>query len=539
VRCRRSVNRRLGPLAGLLPAVLAAVALSACGSGARPSGGGEDANGRSPARARESVTMLLAAPLRSLDPVSDGTRRQTEIDWLVYTGLVTYRHSAGSSGTSLSPGLARALPRISDGGRTYSATLRHGLRFSDGRPVTAAGFAAAVKRALRTDGSPTGRLLAHLIRGAAAFGEHRADSISGVATDDATGQITIRLRRRDRAFDAVLAEPSLGLVPAGTPPREPAAHPPPGAGPYRITDLVPGRSFSLVLNRRWAPLPGIPSGHLDVKVKLAPNVTSDALSVLNNVADVFDATQTLPERLLGEIRHKARGRFAEVAGRGPVDAIFLNRRIPPFDDHLAREAVFAALSEDTLSRESTGTIVPGCTLSPRPTRTRTPPAPPAHCAHRVRATGDLADAAALVRHSGTARDRITVVSPKSRPMRRWMAYYAHLLHAIGYEAALKVLPDPEYLTMLDELAPSAQTGVVTWNPWGPEPAGLGRLLGGPVRSNPWDPGARTIAAQQARLADLYVIGEQKLSRFTSARIDATATIVNPIQGLDLSSLRLR
>jgi hypothetical protein len=65
------------------------------------------------------------------------------------------------------------------------------------------------------------------------------------------------------------------------------------------------------------------------------------------------------------------------------------------------------------------------------------------------------------------------------------------------------------------------------------------LLGGPVRSNPWDPGARTIAAQQARLADLYVIGEQKLSRFTSARIDATATIVNPIQGLDLSSLRLR
>jgi hypothetical protein len=62
------------------------------------------------------------------------------------------------------------------------------------------------------------------------------------------------------AFANVLAFPSAGLVPSGTPMRNLSNDPPPGVGPYQITDVAPNRHFSLVKNTRFAALkiPGIP-----------------------------------------------------------------------------------------------------------------------------------------------------------------------------------------------------------------------------------------------------------------------------------------
>ena len=47
------------------------------------------------------------------------------------------------------PGLAKALPKISDGGKTYTLFLRKGLKYSDGTPVKASDFTYAVERALQ------------------------------------------------------------------------------------------------------------------------------------------------------------------------------------------------------------------------------------------------------------------------------------------------------------------------------------------------------------------------------------------------------
>ena len=82
--------------------------------------------------------MLMGTAPQSLDPGLDYTTEGAEVNWLVYTGLTTYAHASGSAGAQLIPGLAMALPVISDGGRTYTVTLRKGLVFSNGAPVVAA-----------------------------------------------------------------------------------------------------------------------------------------------------------------------------------------------------------------------------------------------------------------------------------------------------------------------------------------------------------------------------------------------------------------
>src|SRR6202044_423932 len=103
------------------------------------------------------------------------------------TGLTTYKHASGAAGGNLIPGLATALPTISNGGKTYTVTLRKGLVFSNGTPVKASDFAYTVERAIKIPWGGSGSFITPVIVGASAFSAGKAKTISGITTDDATG----------------------------------------------------------------------------------------------------------------------------------------------------------------------------------------------------------------------------------------------------------------------------------------------------------------------------------------------------------------
>ena len=63
-----------------------------------------------------------------------------------YLPLLTYAHANGEAGTEVVPALAESLPKISEDGKTYTLTLRKGLKYSDGTPVKASDFTASVER---------------------------------------------------------------------------------------------------------------------------------------------------------------------------------------------------------------------------------------------------------------------------------------------------------------------------------------------------------------------------------------------------------
>src|SRR5262249_60271106 len=119
-----------------------------------------------------------------------------------YIPLLTYAHASGNEGTKLIPGLAESLPKIGDGGRTYTLTLRPGLEYSDGTPVRASDFEATIERLFRID-SP-GSTMYMAIRGAERFSKARRGGIPGVETDDRTGRIVIRLVEPSSSFSNLL-----------------------------------------------------------------------------------------------------------------------------------------------------------------------------------------------------------------------------------------------------------------------------------------------------------------------------------------------
>ena len=63
-------------------------------------------------------------------------------DWaMLYTTamqLVSFPEKSGAAGSQLYPEAATAFPTVSKDGKTYTFTIRSGLKFSDGSPVTAA-----------------------------------------------------------------------------------------------------------------------------------------------------------------------------------------------------------------------------------------------------------------------------------------------------------------------------------------------------------------------------------------------------------------
>jgi peptide/nickel transport system substrate-binding protein len=541
----------------------AVIVIAACGSSSSSS---SSAGNSGTAKKGGTVTLVMGTAPDSLDPGFGYTTQAAEPDWLSYTGLLTYAHSNGKPGGALIPGLATALPAISDGGKTYTATLRKGLVYSNGKPVKASDFTYTVERAIKIPWGGSGQFLTAQIAGATAYSKGQAKTISGITTNDSTGQITVHLNAPYGAFDNVLAFPSLGFVPSGTAMKNLPNSPPPGVGPYMITNVVPSQSFSLVKNPEWSKmnLPGIPAGNVNVNVKISSNVDSNALSVLNGSADVFDWADQIPGSLLPQIQSKSSGTYQKKVMNSTY-YVFFNVKAKPFSSQLAREAVVTGLNQNALARLGSGILAPGCFFLP-PGLIGHPTTP---CPYGDPASGgDITKAKALVKQSGMSGEPVTVWSETRSPRQQWMTYYTSFLNQIGFKATQKVIADANYFSTIGNLKLNPQTGFADWNQDFPNPIDFYLLLQGsailPTNNENFgqvnDPKINsesnklgqvptsqlTSVASQWQSLDEYtakqayagVFGYLTAPAFTSSRV-SQSYVFSPVYGWDWSSFSLK
>lgn len=555
---------------GLSAAVVSALVLAACGSG-----GGHGSTTTTPSkgttgttvagRAGGTATVDMGTAPDSLDPQSGYTTQAAEPDWITYTPLLTYAHQDGTPGTQLMPGLATALPKVSSSGKTYSLTLRKGLTFSNGTPVKASDFAYTIERMLKVNWGGSS-FITDNVQGASAYLSGKATSISGITTDDATGQITIHLVKPYGAFDNVLAFPAAGLVPSGTPMKNMPTTPPPGVGAYMITNVVPNQSFTLKRNPSFArfKIPGIPTGHLDeIDVHIVSNTLTEAEQVLSNQADNFDWADTLPPTLLSQVQSQAANRFAKETIPSTY-YFFLNTTTKPFSNQLAREAVNYALDRGALERLASGFIKPECYFLP--------PGIPGHstapCPYGSLSGANVAKAKALVKQAGLVGYPVTVWGEQRSPRKQYVEYYTSVLNSIGFKATPKIINDSSYFPTIGNASTNPQTGFADWLQDFPNPSDFYLLLDGtsiqPVNNQNFskvnDPNIQSalarldavpatqlssVASDWAKL-DSYVatkayqavFGTQEYPKFMSTRINFSTAVFHPLFGNDWSTWQL-
>ena len=553
-----------------LLALASVVALSACGgssssSSSSSSGGGGGSSTTSGGSSGGTITVVAGTAPDSLDPGFGYTTQAAEADWLAYTGLTTYAHAGGVAGGQVIPGLATALPTVSDGGKTYTATLRKGLVFSNGKPVKASDFTFTIERSLKLPWGGSGQFYGGTIVGAKEYAAGKSKTISGITTDDATGKITIHLIAPYGAFDNVLAFPSSGLVPTGTAMKNLPNAPPPGVGPYMITNVVPNASFQLVKNPHWASeaIPGIPNGFSNITVKIS--------------------IERLVERAVGASEHRRRVRLCrhdprqpaaadQRAGQGPVLEEGHELDLLHLPEHQGQAVLEPAGPGGRHHRPRSERHEPPRFRHPDP-RLLLPAAEHGRSPDRrmpVRRSEEPVATSPRPRRSssspGWPAQPVTVWSETRSPRQQWMTYYTQFLNQIGFKATQKVIADATYFTTIGNLKLNPQTGFADWNQDFPNPIDFYLLLQGsaiqPTNNQNFgqvnDPhidstsnklGAtptsqlNSIAGQWqaldqyvAQKAYVAVFGYQTFPAFTSSRIDLSKAIFHGLYGWDFSSL---
>lgn len=553
-------SRTLG-LISLCFVFVLAVGLAACGSG------GSGSSSTLASSSSPTVTVLMGTAPDSLDPALGASTQSYEATWLAYTGLVTYAHAPGEAGAKLIPGLAESLPEVSTDGKTYTFTLRKGLRYSDGKAVKAGDFAYAIERAIKL-GWSNKQFLTGYIEGAEAFDAGKAHKITGISSDEATRRIVVKLTAPFGPFLNVLAFPAAGLVPSGTAMKPLPNDPPPGVGPYELAHVVPNRSFSVLANPQWSKqaISGIPGGHVNIAVKIVSNNQSAAEQVLSNGADVFDWNDTVPGTLLGQVHARAASRYAQEPTVS-TEFFFLNTKTKPFSSQLVREAVNYALDRRALARLAGGLLTPACYLLP----IGMPGHPSAPCPYGdPNAAPNVGKAKELIAQSGLAGTSVDVWSEPHPPHKEYADYYASVLSSIGLKAKVKIVAAAQYPATIGNIkTTNPQTGWIAFSQDFPNPVDFYQLMNAesiaPTENHNLsqvnDPHIQSelsalAAAPSSKLdtvlgrwqaldeytaqkAYLAVLGYDDVPKFTSERVDFGALVFHPVYGDDWSTLQLK
>ncbi len=406
-----------------------------------------------------------------LDPASTYSYPGWATMLMTHDGLTTFRRIGGVEGTQVVPDLAADLPTPTNGGRTYTFRLRHGIHYSNGALVRPEDFRRALERHIASNtASYFGAVIG--ATGCAARPAH-CDLSRGIVPDDRAWTVTFHLTAPDPDFLYELALPFASAVPATTPTRAVGRHLPPATGPYRIAAYKPDRLLKLVRNTRfrvWSQ-DARPDGYPDAIVwKLGNAPAAQGRAVENGTSDfAFDSVGFSPGLLAAlETRYASQLREAPIPR---TTYMFLNTRVPPFDDVRVRRAVNYAVDRASVVRAlgSPGQAQPTCQFLPPGFAGYRP-----YCPFTVRpgASGvwngpDLAKARRLVAESGTRGMSVTVWLPPNRL--REGTFAVPLLRQLGYRARAKRI-GMDYYAKAGDSRLQVQAGVQSWGadylaPW--------------------------------------------------------------------------
>jgi peptide/nickel transport system substrate-binding protein len=233
-----NVRRSFAVVIAMLVAIVALVAVSV--AGAASSSSSVTRGGTLRLNASDTDYEYLD-PALSYDAIGWATLYAVNMMLLNYPDK-----PASAGGNQLVPEAATGFPTVSKDGKTYVFTVRKGIRFSDGSPVTAAAFQRALFRACDPEQGSPAVAFANNVQGCTAFNQKKGN-LTGVK---AAGQkLTVRLITPDPTFLAQIAMPFFAAVKPNMPISPRGENVYPSAGPYRIVSREPGRSLVLERNK--------------------------------------------------------------------------------------------------------------------------------------------------------------------------------------------------------------------------------------------------------------------------------------------------
>ncbi|MDT5390492.1 MAG: peptide/nickel transport system substrate-binding protein [Mycobacterium sp.] len=420
----------------------------ACGGGSSGGGGGGGGG---------DINVSMTSFPDYVDPQLSYTLEGWEVLYNTYVPLLTYKHAKGEEGTEVVPGLAKDMPEVSADGKTYKLTLRPNMKYSDGTPIKASDFTYAIQRLFKADSG--GSVFYEPIVGAREYADGKADKISGISTDDATGAITIQLTQPNGTFEGLLALTFAAPVPPSTPlDKDATPKPPPSSGPFMITHVEQPQTLTMERNPNFqtvkdAGATEVADAQVD-KITVTQNksnsaqVTGVEQNTIDFMVDPPDADR------LAEVKAKFADRF-RLEDSINTYYFWMNTQTAPFNDLKVRQAINYAVDPEALNRVFGGRM--------HPSQQILPPGMPGYDEYKLYPGPDMAKAKALLAEANPADKDITVWTDDEPDRKRIGEYYHDLLTQLGFNATLKVIAGDVYFTTIgNQSTPDLDTGFGDW-----------------------------------------------------------------------------
>lgn len=285
--------------------------LVACGGGNNPNpsgGSGTSTDGK----ASNSVTVGISQELDSLDPHNAEYAGTREVLFNLFEGLV----KATSTG-DIEPAVASEYT-VAEDAMSITFTLRDGIVFHDGTPVTAEDVKYSIERYAGIQGEES------------AFSDFKDISIADEKT------IVVNLEKPNTEF---IYELTCAILPKANDANVNSN--PIGTGPFKYESYTPGDKLVVVKNENyWKP--GQP--YLDkVTFKVVGDTDMAVMQLNSGTLDIYQYLTADQAMAVGSNFNILEGNVNYVQG------MFLNNAKAPFDNVKVRQAIYYAVDRDLVN----------------------------------------------------------------------------------------------------------------------------------------------------------------------------------------------
>ena len=417
------------------------------------------------AHAGGTLKLLASTAGGTLDPQVNYTLQYWQLYQATYDGLVSFHKVGGAASFEVVPDLATALPKVTNGGKTYTFTLRKGIKFSNGQTVTVNDVLSSFRRLFKVSNPNAGTWYSAIVGGAKCVTTPATCTLKGgVVVNAKTNKVSFNLVAPDAEFLDQLAVPFGSILPASAPMKDAGTTPIAGTGAYKFSKYDPNHQLTMVRNpffKVWSAA-AQPKGYPnEIDMVFGQTVESEVTAVENGQGDwVFDP---LPSDRLQQLSTK----YASQLHVNSLTAIWylpMNTNLAPFNNYKAREALNYAINKTAAIKLFGGSQLaqPACTILP--------PGFPGHLDFCFYQKGkgtmyggpDLAKAKALVKESGTFGQSVGIVVTNDSVNEAVGQYVQSVLNSIGYKATIKPLSANIQFNYIQNTKNKVQISLTQW-----------------------------------------------------------------------------
>lgn len=291
----------------------------------------------------QTITAVLHSPLRVLDPIITTAYMSRNHGYMVFDTLL-----ATDGQNKIQPQMAEKWA-VSDDGKTYTFTLRQGLKWHDGPPVKAEDCIPSIKRWAEQD--KMGQILLSLIADMKVVDDRTFQVILKEPTD-----LVLRALSKPSGTPAFMMPKRIAETPSSQAIKEQI-----GSGPFKwvADEFKPGLRAVYEKNKDYVPRSEPASFTAGGKVVNVERVVwvgmPDHMTAVNALLNgEIDYIEQVPYDLLPMVEGKKELKVEIIDKVGYQTMYRMNHMHPPFDNKLVRQAAMHAVGQEDVMKALVG-----------------------------------------------------------------------------------------------------------------------------------------------------------------------------------------